>query len=345
MRLPRLPFLASRRDPGGWSIVATVRGEPEAVLPFVAHHLQGDCAAIHLWLDGAQPALAALLAPLAPRVRLTTCDDAWWAARGGRPGTVSGRQIANLAAARRDVATEWLIHIDSDEFLIAPDGAPPAPGAELARLVAGETDWARFPHHERVLWRGVPQAGLFDGVFRGRIADPALARRIYGADAAFLNQGYAGHARGKIALRTRSPLLAAIHQAARPGQPYRRTLPEAELPRFAMLASIGMLHFDGWTARHWVKKLQLREPGGHPGRQRQVRWIAEAESDAARLALHERLQCLDPAREAALRAAGALRERGFDPAPAIAAAFPGLHLSLSAPEFDRRRAECAAATG
>lgn len=343
----RLPF-RPRRAPGSWALVATVKGEPEAVLPFVAHHLQGGCEEIHLHLDGPDPRLAALLAPLA-RVRVTTCDDAYWAELGGRPGTVSQRQIANLAVMRRQLRSEWLIHIDSDEFLIAADGGPAAPGpelaAELARLEPGRIDWARIPHCERVLRQGQPQIGLCDGLFRDQVRDPALARRIYGQDLAFLNRGFSGHVRGKIALRVRAPLLAAVHQAAWPDQPFRRTIPDAELPPFAVLSSTRMLHFDGWTARHWVSKLQARASGGHPGRVRQVAHMREAATEAERLALFERLQCIGPEREQALRAAGLLHDIGFDPAPAIAAVFPGLDLSLSAAEFDRRRTATAAPHG
>lgn len=332
----RLPF-RPRRDPGSWALVATVKGESEVILPFVAHHLQSDCEAIHLYLDGPDPRLAALLAPL-DRVRVTICDAAWWAAFGGRPDGLVRRQMTNCGAARRATRSEWLIHIDSDEFLIGADGGPPAPRPELAALEPGRTDWARIPHLERVLRQGQVQTGLYDGLFRDQVRDPALARRIYGGDLPFLNRGFSGHVRGKTALRVRSALMPALHHATRPGQT-GRTIPDAELPPFAVLTGTRMLHFDGWTARHWTAKLLGRHSwGNHRPRLRQTAYLAEAATEAERLALFERLQCVGPERERALREAGLMHDIGFDPGPALAAAFPGLDLSLSAADFDRRRA-------
>lgn len=314
-------------------------GTPETVAPFVAHHLTTSARAIHVFLDRHDPVVEALFAGAGPRVQVTVCDAAWWAGRPeGRPDEIFLRQYWNTEAARRLSDADWIVHVDSDEFLIpVRDGAPDI-GEALARVPEG-IDWARIPNRERVQLRDQPLASIFDGVFRLQTADGPAARGIYGADAAFLKNGFSGHVRGKYAIRRDSILEVRQHEAAWPGLRGRRA--RRDTPPGAQLDDHAILHFDGWTPLHWAVKLLRRvEAGrvesGHGGRRNQLAYMAATPDPAARAALYDRLQVLGPRRAEALRAAGLLDARPFDPGPAIAAAFPGHVFDFDPGHFDAR---------
>lgn len=336
-----LPGFFRRRAgpaPGSWSIVTTLRGAPATVVPFIAHHLATDAAGIQVYLDDDDPVLIALLAPL-PRVSVTVCDDAYWAAapRRGRPAMIVPRQLANIRHARRRTRTEWLVHIDMDEFLV-PDGPGAAPlSAELAALPAG-IDWARIRNLERIQSRDRPQRTVFDGFFREQAPTPEIEAEIYGRDRRFFNHGFSGYIRGKIALRVGSALGMGLHNGTFPGQS-GPNLPESALPPFRVIEGTRLLHFDGWTALHWTAKLirhldHVRAGTGHGGRRQQFEFIRRVTDPARRLGLFDRLQRVTPEREAALRAHGLLRTFDFDPRPAIEAVFPGGGWSFDAADFD-----------
>lgn len=336
--------------PATWSIVSTMRGTPDVIAPFVAHHLASPARAVHIYLDEADADLQAMLAPLTtgpaptsrPRLTVTVCDDAWWARHPGRikPYKVFDRQLWNAEAARKGSDADWIVHIDSDEFLV-PTG-PDAPtlsdelATELAAVPAG-IDWVRIPNLERMLWDGRAQETIFDGAFRARITDPATERAAYGHDSRFLKDGFSGYVRGKTAIRRRSALKMRLHDANWPGKTGRNQA--GEVPPFQTLTGVQVLHIDGWTALHWTGKLLRRlETGlgdsGHRGRQAQLAYMTAATTPAARTALFDRLQRLTPARAAVLRGAGLLVETAFDPGPALAATFPGRVFAHQAVRFD-----------
>ena len=104
-----------------WSLVATVKAPEEKVLAFAAYHL--SLGADHLWLylDDPEQPVPALLASH-PRVTVTLCDEAHWARVGKkRPPAHQNRQAQNARYAYRELVTsDWIVHIDVDEFLLTP---------------------------------------------------------------------------------------------------------------------------------------------------------------------------------------------------------------------------------
>lgn len=104
-----------------WSLVATVKAPEDKVLAFAAHHL--SLGADHLWLyfdDPDQP----IPDPLAhhPRVTVSLCDAAHWTRVGkARPPQHQNRQTQNARFTYREkVSSDWIVHIDVDEFILTP---------------------------------------------------------------------------------------------------------------------------------------------------------------------------------------------------------------------------------
>jgi hypothetical protein len=316
-----------------------MRGTPEMVGAFVAHHLQTDALNIHVYLDEANPEVEAMLAPLAPRVITTVCDAAYWAGTRhvARPGLIISRQVFNAEHARTRSVAGWLVHIDSDEFLqeTGHEGAASL-SAELA-AIPGRVHWARLSHLERVFERDTQPVSIFDGVFRRRIDDAEVSDAIYGTGSSFLRSGFSGPFVGKIAIRVDSPIRMRLHSASWPGQ--RGIVGDRKRPPFVVLAGTQILHFDGWTPLQWIAKLLRRIDddrldSGHSGRQAQLHFMNDAKSVAERLSLFETIQTLPRDKIDRLLKAGLMVDRPFDPTPAIKEVFPDRQFSFSIADFD-----------
>jgi hypothetical protein len=331
-------YQRSAASSGTWSLVSTMRGTPDIVAPFVAHHLLSDAVVIHIYLDEANPAVEAMLAPLAPRVLVTVCDAAYWARSrfGKKPDVIIARQVFNAEHARQTTPGAWLVHIDSDEFLAPTEPGAPDLASELV-AVPGDMHWVRLTHMERVFVRDTEPQSIFDGVFRRRIADKALLQEIYGPGSRFLRQGYSGYTRGKIAMRVQSPLRIHIHTGTWRGQ--SGEAPEAELPPFVVIGGTQVVHLDGWTPLQWTAKLLRRVDtnridSGHPGRRAQLHYMNDAVSLSQRLALFEMIQTLPQDKIDRLLQMRLMTDRPFDPRPAVARTFPGRQFSFSIADFD-----------
>ena len=303
-----------------WGIVMTVREPGQLVLANVAWHLGTGASEIHVYLDDpgdpVKPQLDALEA-----VHVTCCDAAHWreaAQSQQRPASINRRQGRNAIHAMARAQTDWLIHLDADEFLFQER---PLAG-ELA--VARELDCeVHFPVHERFFRRDAPVLSIFDGLFR--TTTKGLNRRtdgrsndavIFGAQLPVLNNGVLAHSAGKCAAPTDSDFRLGLHWSYRGkgrerAQRYRST-------------STRLLHFDGLTRLHWLAKLmryrdtprdELKFP---PHRRAQIEIFQDMADDSKALAeFHREFRALDPGAIERLRAFGLLYDVPFDPRPVI----------------------------
>jgi hypothetical protein len=312
--------------PGSYSIVSTMRESPEIVAAFVAHHLTTDADEVMIFLDEAQPEVQAMLATV-PRCRVTVCDEDYWREKNGgiRPPRIVPRQLFNAENYRSTTKSEWLVHIDSDEFLILSGPLRP-------RLAAVEEtiNVLRIQNFERIMLRdSPPPAHIFEGQFRGRIESAAAdPEAIFGQDAKFFGNGLSGYFRGKTITRVHSRKMMLLHP--KQGVGARRTVDRAA----------GMLlHFDGFTQLHWVAKMirqAAADQKGHPGRMAQMEFMSAATSGSEKMSLFQRINMLDHATLDKLAALGVLHDVPFDPMPAMRQAFPGREFDLSPKAFDRR---------
>lgn len=142
---------------------------------------------------------------------------------------------------------------------------------------------------EQIHWRGWTPRTMLSGFFRKPFdaQDPQI-EKVYGGMSAYMTCGFSGYAGGKSFYRVGAGLNLGLHQPRPrsvwwdPNNPARRWAPRA-----------GILHFDGFTRRHWTRKMAQRlkedgsQKGGHsPGRTRQIAvatGLQAAEIEADRL--------------------------------------------------------------
>ena len=88
-----------------WEVVATVAEPLPLLAAFAAHHLQIGAERVRLYLDTPDAGTVRALEAVSGCV-VTACDDAYWAARGGRPADHRDRQVRNAKDAAAAAARE-----------------------------------------------------------------------------------------------------------------------------------------------------------------------------------------------------------------------------------------------
>ena len=103
-----------------WGLVATILAPAEEIRRFAAYHLEAGAHRLYLYLDAENPEVFESL-KAHPKIRVTTCDEAYWQRLcGKRPQKHQVRQSQNATRAyNRADDVDWLIHMDVDEFLVS----------------------------------------------------------------------------------------------------------------------------------------------------------------------------------------------------------------------------------
>lgn len=306
--------------PHTWAVVMTAKEPAQLVLANVGWHLGTGASEVHVYLDDPDDPVADLLADV-PGAIATRCDEAHWRATAPmkrRPDSHRRRQGLNAGQAMARAGTDWLVHLDADEFLWQDRPL----GEEMA--VVRELDCElHFAVHERLFPRGAPVPSIFSGQFRS--STKGLNRRsdgvdndavIFGELAPVLHNGLLAHSAGKHAAPTGSDFRPGLHWSFRGkgrdrAQRYHST-------------STRLLHFDGLTRLHWLSKLiRYRDVNPDliklpPHRLAQIAAYQDIAGDPAALAaFHRDLREPEAAALDRLRAFGLLFEQPFDPAPTI----------------------------
>ncbi|MGR3542324.1 MAG: glycosyltransferase family 2 protein [Hasllibacter sp.] len=328
-----------KQDVGGsWAAVATMRECDDLMLAWAAHHLGIGAVFVAIFLDDPAPATVARLSAV-PGVRVFPCDDAHWKRTGfERSDQQEWRQIRNADWLRERVRGEvdWLVHVDADEFL-----ATRAPLSEELAALPRRVAALRFPVRERV-WIGAPDPGILEGAFRVELAeDDFVPPTLFGPASDFLRQGLGGHILGKCATRVDSPFRMGVH---RPRPTHDRK------PPTMTSRSTRLLHFDGLTPAHWMRKIAryAQDPRYYEGarkrhhRAQQV-LAARAGPDALR-EVHDAIRIVPEAQAGRLFALGLLERFAIDPARALARLAPAEAIDLTAAGFDARLGDAAIRT-
>jgi hypothetical protein len=193
-----------------WSLVSTVKAPEEKVLAFVAYHL--SLGADHLWLffdDPTQPIPDVLARH--PRVSVTLCDeDHWQRACKKRPPQHQNRQTQNTRLTYRELVTsDWIVHIDVDEFLLTP-----RPIATILDAVPEDTIAMRLEPFEAMHDPLLPDDIYTSREFRGALRHEYWPRRraALGPYRKVIRDGMLSHSVGKAMFRTQVPgLLPRLH--------------------------------------------------------------------------------------------------------------------------------------
>jgi hypothetical protein len=236
---------------GTWSVVCTVRAPDALVERFVAHHLALGADCVQLFFDDPDcvwptPAIAD------GRVLAHVCSTEWWAPSGGRPGPFEHRQLHNVEFARQRTSSEWLLHIDADEFLVREQTVATSLGT-----LASDVFSVLVSPVEAVYEREPADlaAALATPWFRPRspCLTQEMAATLYGGSADLPREGLFGHLGGKTFVRVAMEVgKAAIH---RPSPEASRLRANVSVP------GLGMLHFHALDFEDWLQKWARRASG------------------------------------------------------------------------------------
>jgi len=177
-----------------WGLTATILAPAPEILRFAAYHLEAGAHRLYLYLDDENSeARAALKAH--PRVRVKTCDPAYWRKQTGRrPQKHQVRQSHNATHAyRRAPDVDWLVHMDVDEFLV-----PERPVAEILGALPAEQQIARIRPMEALSGDNTHfKAFIPNGPDRAN-----TVAAIYPTYGPYIKGGFLSHLAGKVFVRT-----------------------------------------------------------------------------------------------------------------------------------------------
>jgi hypothetical protein len=231
-----------------WGLVSTIKAPEEKVLAFAAHHL--SLGADHLWLyfdDPDQP----VPQPLAdhPRITVVPCDDSHWARVGKkRPPQHQNRQTHNARYTYREkLSTDWIAHIDVDEFILAP-----RPVATILDETPAETIAMKLEPFEAMHDPLLPDDIYTSREFRGALRHEHWPRRraALGTYRKVIRDGMLSHTIGKVIYRSRVPgLLPRLHAVM---------VDKEFVPTPTWHPEMRLLHFHAQDRQAWLDALEFR---------------------------------------------------------------------------------------
>ena len=181
-------------NPVRWGLVATIKAPANEILEFAAHHLELGAHRLYLYLDAPCPDAFDVL-KAHPKIRVQTCDKAYWKRLNiRRPVKHQVRQSVNATHAYgKRAEVDWLAHIDVDEFLW-PDVTVHAALAAVphnilsARMRPAEALAGDNTAFKKFIPNGPDRAAIVD--------------RLYPRFGRFLKGGFVSHVAGKLFVRT-----------------------------------------------------------------------------------------------------------------------------------------------
>jgi hypothetical protein len=297
-----------------------------------AWHVAVGAREVHLYLDGAERIDAEAFSKI-PGCRLTICDDAYWSGEHGtkRPDFHQHRQALNATHALERTRTDYLLHLDADEFLWQREEL----GRELAGLRRGA--FLQIGAVERVWAPGEDRAALFSPTFRvpENLFDPPDLSLTADEDG-LTRWGLTGHATGKSVVPRGYGYKMNIHHPSLRGTGGRK-------PPRTRSVDCSILHFDGITRLEWIYKLIRKaeaisiwpDAPATDTRLRQIAaMLAAGRSETAVNALHDRLKCIDSEKADRLWMTERLVRADLGIAAALDQFLPGGSAQLTAENYD-----------
>lgn len=229
-----------------WGVVATIKASPRDTLTFAAHHLELGAHRIHIYLDAPDEVAFAHL-KTHPKVRVTTCDDAYWTKWGkDRPDMHQPRQSLNATRCyRRRPEVDWLAHIDVDEFLW-----PKQPLDQILGSVPSDVVCLRARPQEQLAGPG----NWFKGFIPPGPERASVIKDVFPTYGSFVKGGFLSHVAGKVIVRTGLDKIGIrIHNAFQGG---KTQVPSTDSPEVALLHC----HAKDWT--DWRRSLAFRRSKG-----------------------------------------------------------------------------------
>lgn len=275
-----------------WSLVATVKAPKAKVLAFVAHHLALGAHHISLYFDDPDDPAHAAVAGL-PRVTATLCTDAHWAAMGNRHDRHQNRQSRNARDAYQTCTTDWLGHIDVDEFIL-----PDRPVAGILDMAAPADLLLRMEPFEAMHDPGLPDDIYTARLFRGAIQHDywQLRHPCLGRYRTLIRDGMLSHSVGKVFFRVGIRGLAPRLHSGMLGKT-RIAVPDFH-------PAMRLLHFHAQDRQAWLDAVPFRVTrGAYQYKPPLQAYLATATPDEI-AAFYQRTQTVAPAVAATLLEVG-----------------------------------------
>jgi hypothetical protein len=177
-----------------WGLVATVLAPSVDVLRFAAYHLDAGAHRLYIYLDDPDADVYPLL-KAHPKIRVQRCDHAFWAKTvGRRPVKHQVRQSENATHAYgRKIETDWLTHIDVDEFITSNQKID-----SRLSTITPSTQCARMRPMEQL----VGTSGTFKGFVPSTPKRNSIVQDIYPEFGSYIKGGFLSHVAGKLFVRT-----------------------------------------------------------------------------------------------------------------------------------------------
>lgn len=234
-----------------WGIVSTIKAPEDDILNFAAYHLLRGAHRIYIYLDAPEQTVFDRL-KAHPKIRVVTCDEAWWAKRNGRPDKHQTRQFINARHAyNRRPEVDWLAHIDVDEFLW-----PARPIAEQLAALPEICLCARVRPVEAL----APAPGdtgpetTFKAFHLGAEARRRASEAVFPTYGRYLSGGFLSHVAGKLFYRTGvDGLQAKIHNI---------TVNGAQNPGESALTETELCHLHAQSWEDWQRTYRYRMTKG-----------------------------------------------------------------------------------
>ena len=271
---------------------------------FVDHYRRKGAERVRVYFDG--PAGAAPTA-MGSKAELIVCDEAFWAARGGRPAIVEDRQRVVYADAYSRLTADWLLVVDIDEMIFG-DVDP----AAVLGAVPPQREAVIFPTVEAV-WRAGDDLSREYGATLARKSYNGPFPDLFGALAyprrgTFFVRGLLAHHMGKHAVRRGlTDILVCLHESKRDDRPLKAARArDPKTGRTAWLLHHDAINLDAWRAK-WDLRL-ARSDTAEMGRRRRRQQAAYANAREAgeESALFARLYGLTRLQAGVLRRLGML---------------------------------------
>jgi hypothetical protein len=183
-----------------WGIVSTIKADAHEIAPFIAHHLNLGAERMHIFLDAPLPQ-SDLDALAHPKVFLTTCNEDYWHSTGKpRFEKHQQRQAFNATRTYREAKTDWLAHIDCDEFLHSADDVKAA-----LRTASIGIEALIMPPAEEIAVGEDAHTLLFRRTYFDAECDKSVLSDLYPTFGDYLRSGFVSHTAGKTMARTGMP--------------------------------------------------------------------------------------------------------------------------------------------
>lgn len=238
-------FVPPRRSGAlSWGVVCLSDAPLPDVAAWAAHYIELGAQHLHLYLDGPDAEITETLGSH-PAITITTCDAAFWEARGKpRPEAHQLRQAFVATECLRAGGLHFLGHFDVDEFLISP-----VPVARALGFVPSDMAFARARPAELLC----PLAGAprhYKRSHRQAGQPKSVLDTLYPNFGAYLPGGFISHTTGKVFARTGIPdTRLGIHALKYCGEPATN---KTELPRMTLL------HHHARDFAHFRARAQFR---------------------------------------------------------------------------------------